>query len=413
MMKKQKEEHSEFKEYVKQRLREGNPLRAEELQDMFKEAFSEFFESAFKAELEDELGYSRYDYKNKKTTNSRNGYSKKRLKSDIAGEFEVDIPRDRNGYYEPQMVKKHERDVSSIDDKILSMYAKGMSTKAINSHIEEIYKFSVSKEQVSRVTDKIIPIAKEWQNRPLDSLYTVIFLDGMSFDVRENGSYQKKTVYVIIGIGIDGKKDLLGLWIGENETSKFWLSVMNDLKSRGVEDILIACIDGLNGFETAIKSVFPDTKIQRCIVHIIRNCTRYVNYKDRKAFCADMKPIYKAVNEEDAIDAIIEFEEKWGKKYHYAVKVWQNNWDGIKTMFEYSPEIRRVIYTTNAIEGFNNGIKRITKTKGSFPSDEALFKLLFLVSQDITKKWTMPIPNWSLIFNQFLIYFEDRLEKFL
>ena len=262
----------------------------------------------------------------------------------------------------------------------------------------------------------------------------------MSFDVKENGSYVKKTVYVIIGINLNGKKELLGLWIGENETSKYWLSVLSDLKSRGVEDVLIACVDGLNGFETAIKSVYPNTKTQRCIVHIIRNCTRYVNYKDRKLLCSDMKPIYQAVNEENALENLMTFEEKWGKsekfaeadftetmsfrkgmpfnanfsrQYPYAIKVWQNNWDGIKTMFEYSPEIRHVIYTTNTIEGFNNGIKRITKTKSSFPSDEALFKLLYLVSQDITRKWTMPIQNWSLIFNQFLIYFNERLEKYL
>jgi transposase-like protein len=400
-------------EFIKERYQSGNPLTADEIQNMFKDAFSHIFESCFQSEIEDELGYSKYDYQNKQTDNSRNGYSKKKLKSDIAGEFEVEIPRDRNGEYEPQLVKKHQKDISSIDDKILSMYAKGMSTEAINSHIEDIYKFSVSKEQVSRVTDKIIPIAKEWQNRPLERLYTVIFLDGMSFDVRENGSYQKKTVYVIIGIRIDGRKELLGLWIGENETSKYWLSILNDLKARGVEDILIACVDGLNGFEQAINSVYSQTKIQRCIVHIIRNCTRYVNYKDRKAFCTDMKPIYKAVNEESALESLVEFDEKWGKKYPYAVKVWQNNWDGIKTMFEYSPEIRHVIYTTNAIEGFNNGVKRITKTKNSFMSDESLFKLLYLVSQDITKKWTMPIHNWNLILNQFLIYFEERLEKHL
>jgi len=405
--------YPEFQAYVKQRLRDGNPLSGSELQDMFKEAFSSFFETAFNSELDDELGYSKYDYKNRSGENARNGTYSKTLKSDIAGEFQVDVPRDRNGDFEPQIVKKHEKDISSIDDKIISMYAKGMSMEAINSHIEDIYQFSVSKEQISRVTDKIIPLAKEWQNRPLEPLYTVLFLDGMSFDVRENGSYQKKTVYVILGIRIDGRKELLGLWIGENETSKYWLSILNDLKSRGVEDILIACVDGLNGFEQAINSVYPETKIQRCIVHIIRNCTRWVNYKDRKEFCKDMKPIYKAVNEESALESLVEFDEKWGKKYPYAVKVWQDHWGGIKTMFEYSPEIRHVIYTTNAIEGFNNGVKRITKTKSSFPSDEALFKLLYLISQDITKKWTMPIPNWSLIINQFMIYFEKRLEKYL
>lgn len=400
-------------DYIKERYREGNPITKEEVSEAFKSAFSGVFEQIFQAEIESQLGYSKYDYKNKETENSRNGYSKKRLKSDIAGEFEVNIPRDRNGVYSPQMIGKHQRDISSIEDKVLSMYAKGMSTSAINSHIEDLYKFSVSKEQVTRITDKIIPLAKDWQTRPLDSCYAVVFLDGMSFDVRENGGYQKKTVYGIIGITLTGHKELMGLWIGENETSKYWLSVLNDLKSRGVEDILIACIDGLNGFEQAIHSVYPHTKIQRCIVHIIRNCTRYVNYKDRKVFCGDMKPIYKAVNEEAALESLVEFDEKWGKKYPYAVKVWQNHWSGIKTMFEYSPEIRHVIYTTNAIEGFNNGVKRITKTKSSFPSEEALFKLLYLVSQDITRKWTMSIHNWSLIFNQLMIHFEDRVEKFI
>ena len=262
-------------DYITQRYREGKPITKEEVNEAFKDAFSEVFERIFQGELESKLGYSKYDYKNKETKNSRNGYSKKKLKSDIAGEFEVNIPRDRHGEYEPQMVEKHQRDISSIEDKILSMYAKGMSNAAINSHIEDLYKFSVSKEQVTRITDKIVPLAKEWQNRPLERCYTVVFLDGMSFDIREDGIYRKKTVYVIIGINLDGRKELIGLWIGENETSKYWLSILNDLKTRGVEDILIACVDGLNGFEQAINSVYPQTKIQRCIVHIIRNCTRY------------------------------------------------------------------------------------------------------------------------------------------
>ncbi len=386
-------------EYIKERYRSGNPITAEEIRDTLKKAYSKLFESCFLAEIEDELGYSKYDYKNKKTDNSRNGYSKKMLKSDVAGEFEVEIPRDRNSEYEPKLVKKHQKDVTSIDDKILSMYARGMSTEAISSQIEEMYGFSISKEQVSRITDKVLPIAKDWQNRPLEKLYTVLFLDGMVFDVKENGSYCKKTVYAIIGIKLDGRKDLLGFWIGEAETAKFWLTVMNDLKSRGVEDILIACIDGLKGFDSAIKSVYPDVKIQRCIVHIIRNCNKYVNYKDRKSLCADMKPIYKAINENSALEALSEFEKIWGEKYPYAVKVWRNNWDGVKTMFEYSPEIRKIIYTTNAIEAFNSGIKRITKTKSSFLTDDALFKLLYLVSQDILKKWTMPVHNWNAILN--------------
>jgi putative transposase len=402
-----------LKELAKARLESGNPIGLEELTGAFKEVFAEMFQPLFEAELEKDLGYPKYDQKSKKTENSRNGYSKKKLKSDIAGEFEVKIPRDRNGEYEPQLVKKYHSDVSEIERKIISMYGKGMSTEGINSHIQDIYGFSVSQEQVSRIIEKIMPEAKEWQNRTLKKIYPIIFLDGMVFDVKQDGSYRQKTVYSILGIDLDGHKDLLGLWIGEAESSKYWLSVLNDLKARGVQDILIACIDGLNGFDTAIKSVYPECEIQRCIVHIIRNCTRYVNYKDRKQFCADMKPIYKAPNEDAALEALLEFEEKWGKKYPYAVKVWNNAWDGVKTMFKYSPEIRHVIYTTNAIEGFNNGVKRITKTKGSFPSDDSLFKLLFLVSKNITKKWTMPIPNWSSIFNQFMIHFEERISRFL
>lgn len=402
-----------MKNYAKTRIQSGDPITARELQDMFKEIFAEMMQPLFESELENQLGYSKYDWKNKETENSRNGYSKKKVKSDIAGEFEVKIPRDRESEYEPKLLKKYEKDISSIEDKILSMYSKGMSTEGMNDHINNIYGFSVSPEQVSRIVDKIMPVAKDWQSRPLDEIYPVIFLDGMVFDVKQEGSYRKKTVYSIIGIDLKGYKNLLGLWIGETESAKFWLSVLNDLKARGVQDVLIACIDGLNGFDTAIKSVFPECEIQRCIVHIIRNCTRYVNYKDRKKFCADMKPIYKAPNEDAALQALGEFEEKWGKQYPYAVKVWYNNWDGIKTMFNYSPEIRHVIYTTNAIEGFNNGIKRITKTKSSFPSDDSLFKLLYLVSQDITKKWTMSIPNWSLIFGQFLIKYEERILKFL
>jgi putative transposase len=402
-----------MKEYAKSRIQAGNPITAKEFQNMFKEVFAEMMQPLFESELENQLGYSKYDWKNKETENSRNGYSKKKVKSDIAGEFEVKIPRDRESQYEPQLLKKYEKDISSIEDKILSMYSKGMSTDGINEHIHNIYGFSVSQEQVSRIVDKIMPVAKGWQDRPLKPIYPVIFLDGMVFDVKQDGSYKKKTAYCIIGINLDGYKELLGLWIGETESAKFWLSVLNDLKARGVQDVIISCIDGLNGFDTAIKSVFPECEIQRCIVHIIRNCTRYVNYKDRKAFCADMKPIYKATNEDTALQALTDFEDKWGKQYPYAVKVWYNNWDGIKTMFGYSPEIRHVIYTTNAIEGFNNGIKRITKTKSSFPSDDSLFKLLYLVSQDITKKWTMSIPNWSLIFGQFLIKYEDRILKFL
>ena len=412
MAKLPKELTSTFKDYVKERLNSGNPLTGHELQDMFKDVFSEFFQQSFESELDNHLGYSKHSQDPKLTTNRRNGYSTKNLKSEIAGEFPIKVPRDRNGEFRSDLLGKYETDISEIDSKIISMYAKGMSTSAINSHIEEIYKFSISKEQISKVTDKLLPLIKEWQHRPLEKMYAITFLDGMSFNVRENGKYIKKTVYIIIGITLTGHKDLLGIWIGENETSKYWLKVMNDLRSRGVEEILIACVDGLNGFSTAIKAVFEDVKIQRCIVHIIRNCTAYVSYKDRKNMCKDMKSIYGSSTEEEGLEELENFKSKWGQQYPYAVKIWKKHWDEIRTMYDFSDEIRRLIYTTNAVESFNSGIKRITKTKGSFPSEASLLKLTFLAAKDIIKKWTMPIRNWNKIFNQLSIHFEEKIEKY-
>jgi putative transposase len=401
------------KEVLKALVKSGNIPTAKELQDTLRDAFSEMFQHLFEAEIENELGFEKHQRKDKESNNARNGYSKKTVKTDMVGEMELKIPRDRNGEYETKIVPKYQRDISSIEDKIIALYAKGVSMEGINKYIEEIYGFSVSSEQVSRVVDKLMPKVREWQNKQLKPIYPIIFLDGMVFDIKQDGSYKQKTVYSIIGIDINGKKDLLGMWIGEAESAKYWLTVLNDIKARGVKDVLIACTDGLNGFATAIKSVYPNIEIQRCIVHLIRNCTKFVNYKDRKQFCDNMKPIYQAVNEDLALEALMNFGEKWGKKYPYAVKVWEDAWDGAKTMFKYSPEIRKVIYTTNAIEGFNNGIKRITKTKSSFCSDDSLLKLLYLITKDITKKWTMPIPNWSLIFGQFLIQFEERLSEYL
>jgi putative transposase len=412
MAKLPKELTSPFKDYVKDRLNSGNPLTGNELQDIFKDVFSEFFQQSFEAELDNHLGYPKHSQEDKPTSNRRNGYSTKNLKSEIAGKFPVKVPRDRNGDFCSDLLGRYETDISEIDSKIISMYAKGMSTSAINSHIEEIYKFSVSKEQISKVTDKLLPMIKEWQNRPLEKIYTITFLDGMSFNVRENGKYIKKTVYVIIGIKLTGHKDLLGIWIGENETSKYWLKVMNDLRARGVEEILIACVDGLNGFNTAIKAVYEDVKIQRCIVHIIRNCTAYVSYKDRKSMCKDMKSIYGSNSEEEGLEELENFNKKWGDQYPYAAKIWKRHWDEISTMYEFSSEIRRLIYTTNAVESFNSSIKRITKTKGSFPTENALLKLTFLAARDIIKKWTMPIRNWNKIFNQLSIHFEEKIEKY-
>jgi transposase-like protein len=398
------------REQVKGFLAENKIENGKDLQDAFKDLFKDFFQEAFESELEDELGYSKYDWRNKKkTSNSRNGSSSKKVISDVAGEIDLSIPRDREGKYEPHLIKKYQKDISSIDDKILSMYSKGMSTNAINSHIKDIYGFEVSSEQVSRITDKIIPLVKEWQNRPLDKIYPIMFLDGMVFDVKEDGVYRKKTAYTVLGVNLEGKKDILGIWLGDSESSKFWMTVLNDLKTRGVEDVFIFSVDGLPGFKDAIKSIFPQSEVQNCIVHQIRNCAKYVTHTDKKAFCRDMKPIYKAINEKSGLEAIDDFEKKWGKKYPYAVQSWRKNWDSLSVFFKYPAEIRRLIYTTNPIESYNNGVKRITKTKTCFGSEESLLKLIYLVTQDISKKWENPLPNWGLIYNQIMIFFKDRI----
>lgn len=400
------------KEQIRGFLKENNIQSGKDLQDAFKEIFKDFFQESFEAELEDELGYSKYDWRNNKTgTNSRNGYSSKKVITESSGKIELNVPRDREGKYEPKIIKKYQNDISSIEDKILSMYAKGMSTKAINTHIKDIYGFEISAEQVSRVTDKILPTVREWQNRPLERIYPIIFLDGMVFDVKQDGTYVKRTAYAILGINMKGLKEVLGIWLGDGESSKFWLSILTELNTRGVQDMYICSIDGLSGFEDAIKSVFPNADIQRCVVHQIRNSAKYVTHADKKEFCKDMKPIYKAVNKEQGFKALEDFDKKWSKKYPYSVQSWYKNWDSLSTFFKYPAEIRRIIYTTNPIESYNNGVKRITKTKTCFKSEDSLIKLIYLVTQDISKKWATSIQNWGLIYNQILIFFKDRIPE--
>jgi putative transposase len=375
--------------------------------------YKEVLQEALEAEMDNELGYSKYDWKNKDNTNSRNGHSKKTVSSRF-GKMELQIPRDIEGNFSPVTVKTHERIVNpSIDDKIISMYARGMSTRDINDQIKEIYGIDVSADMVSRITDKVIPLAKEWQNRPLQEVYPLLFLDGIVFNIKQDGQITNKTAYVVYAINIEGMKEILGIWIGESESAKFWMNVVCDLQIRGVKDIFIASVDGLNGFEEAIHSVFPNTEIQRCIVHQIRTSTKFVSYKDRKKFCKDMKEIYNAPNEESGLIALDKFEEIWNKQYPYAIKSWRNNWKNISTFFKYPQEIRKIIYTTNHIENFNRQIRKVTKTKSSFPTEESLLKLLYLIVMNKTEKWTMPIPNWSLIINQLGIYFPERLENYL
>ncbi|WP_368292328.1 IS256 family transposase [Dehalobacter sp. TBBPA1] len=382
------------------------------VQDLFKEMVSTVLENGLEAEMEDELGYSRYDYRNKETDNSRNGYSEKTVKTSL-GDMDISIPRDRKGEFEPQIIKKQQTTLSGdIEEKILSMYAKGMTTGDIESHIREIYGIEVSDSTVSRVTDKILPVVKEWQSRPLESIYAVVFMDAIHFHVRSEGQIVKKAVYIAIGIQMDGVKDVLGMWVGENESAKFWLSVMNGIKNRGVEDILIACVDGLTGFTNAIEAVFPKTEIQQCIIHQIRNTTKFVSYKDIKALMADLKNIYAAIDEQTALYELDAFDEKWGSKYPKIAVSWRTHWANLATYFKYPQEVRKLIYTTNAIEGFNRQLRKVTKSKSVFPTDDSLLKMLYLAMMDITKKWTGRRQDWGLIHSQLQIYFEDRLEQF-
>ena len=392
-------------------LQDAGISDVEGVQELFKEMVGTVLESGLEGEMDEELGYSKYDYQNKQTDNSRNGHSEKTLKTSL-GNLGISIPRDRKCEFDPQIVKKNQTSLSGdIEEKILSMYAKGMSTSDIESHIRDIYGLSVSDTTISRITDKILPIVKEWQMRPLESIYAVVFLDAIHFHVRSEGQIIKKAVYIAIGIQMDGIRDVLGMWVGENESSKFWLSILNGLKNRGVEDILIACVDGLTGFTNAIEAVYPKTEIQQCIIHQIRNSTKYVSYKDIKALMTDLKKVYAAVDEPTALFELDLFEEKWGKKYPKIAQSWRSNWPNLSTYFKYPQEVRTLIYTTNSIENFNRQLRKVTKAKSVFPTDESLLKMLYLAMVDITRKWTGRRKDWGLIHSQLEIFFADRLPE--
>lgn len=375
---------------------------------LVKELTSDFIQEAMDAELEEKLGYSKYDYKNKQTDNSRNGSYKKTVTSS-QGEIELEVPRDRNGEYEPQIVKKHQTDISSIEDKIIFLYSQGVSTRDIEKTMQEMYGIEVDATRVSKITDKLLPVIREWQNRPLESVYAMVMLDAIHYKVREDGMVVKKAVYIATGTDLQGKKDVLGLWVGATESSKYWLSVLNGLKNRGVSDILIVSVDGLTGFTEAIAVAFPKTEVQRCIVHQIRSSTRYVSYKDVKAFTAALKPIYKAPTEDAALAALDELEKAWGSKYPAAIKSWREHWTELATMYKYPDQIRRIIYTTNALENFNRQLRKVTKTKSAFVSDDALLKQLYLITMQVTQKWTMPLKDWGSILMCLMVYFGDRV----
>jgi putative transposase len=400
------------KDQLKALIKEYNLKDPKDIQEMLKKLFGDTLQEMLEAELDHELGYTKYDYKNKTTDNSRNGYSSKTVKSNY-GKVDIDVPRDRNGEFEPAVVKKNQTDISSIEDQVLSMYAKGMSTRDIERHLEGLYGMDVSPELISRITDRIIPMINEWQSRPLAAIYAIVFMDAIHYKVRQDGRVITKAAYTAIGVDLDGIKDVLGIWIGENESSKYWLSVINEIKNRGTKDILIASVDGLNGFPEAIKAVFPETEIQRCILHQIRNSTKFISYKDIKPFVLDLKKIYKAATEEAALSALEDLEEKWAKKYPLSVKSWKTNWSELSAYFKYPEELRRIIYTTNSVENFHRSLRKVTKAKSAFVNDMALMKILYLATIDTTKKWTERMREWSIIYSQLDIYFGERIAPYV
>jgi Transposase and inactivated derivatives len=383
-----------------------------DVNSVMRDMMSVLLEGVLDEELDEDLGYSKYDYRNKDTDNSRNGHSSKTMHTSY-GDMDVAIPRDRNGDYSPQVIKKYQNTVTQdMEEKIISMYAKGMTTGDIESHMRELYDIDISDSTISRITDKVLPIVREWQERPLEDVYAVVFMDAIHYHVRHEGRIVKRAVYIALGIDMYGKKDVLGMYVGENESAKFWLSIMNGLKNRGVCDILIACVDGLTGFPQAIEAVFPKTEVQHCIIHQIRNSTRFVSYKDIKALMADLKRVYAAATEEIAFSELERFQEVWGAKYPKIYKSWSDHWATLSTYFKYPEPVRRLIYTTNAIEGFNRQLRKVTKSKTIFPSDESLLKMLYLAMMDITKKWTGHRKDWGIIHSQLEIYFEERLESY-
>lgn len=365
---------------------------------------------AMEGELTHSLGYKANESRPSASDNYRNGHSTKQVKTGH-GEVSITVPRDRNNEYSPTIVSKNQTRFNGFDKQIISMYSRGMTNADIADHISESYSTDISKDFISDVTDAVLDEVSEWRKRPLEELYTIVYMDGIHLTVRDNGQVKKKCVHIAIGVTLEGKKDVLGMWIADNEGAKFWLRVMTEIKNRGVKDIFIACVDGLKGFPEAIAAVFPETDVQLCIVHLIRNSMKYVSHKDMKAVCAGLKTIYTAINEEDAYNKLGKFEEIWGEKYASVVSIWERNWQNIVPFLAYPPAIRKVIYTTNTIEGYNRQLRKVSKNRGVMPNDTAVYKLLYLATRNIVKKWTMPSHGWKEALNQFAIMFAERIPK--
>ena len=376
--------------------------------EMMKSLFKETLQLVFEAEIEDHLGYSKHNVLGNYTGNSRNGYKPKNIKTKF-GNIPLEIPRDRNGQYEPQIVKNYETSINGLEEQIIALYSKGMSTRDIEAHINDIYGVDVSPSLISKITDKLLPQISEWQSRPLERVYPIVYLDAIHFKVKHENRIINKAAYTVLGINSEGYKDILGIWIGENESASFWLSVCTELKSRGVEDILIACKDGLSGFSEAIQSTFPQTHIQLCVIHQIRNTTKYVASKHRKEFMNDLKKVYKASTLEQAELGFDNVKEIWESKYPKVIKSWEENWLELTAYFSYPVEIRKILYTTNTVEGFHRQLRKVTKSKSAYPTDNSLKKIIYLATMDVMKKWTVPIPGWLECEGQFKIIFEGRL----
>ena len=367
-------------------------------------------EAALNAELDEHLGFDKHEQS--EADNNRNGYTRKTVRTEV-GQFELDTPRDRAGSFEPQLVKKHQRRFTSMDDKIIFLYAQGMTTREVVTTFKEMYGADVSPTLISKVTDAVIEQVVEWQSRPLDAIYPIVYLDCIVVKIRQDKKVINKAIYLALGVNMEGHKELLGLWLSENEGAKFWLNVLTELQNRGVKDILIACVDGLKGFPDAISAAFPETQIQLCIVHMVRNSLKYVPWKDYKAVTADLKKIYKSATEDEALLELENFSDRWDEKYPQISRSWRSHWPNLNTLFGYPEDIRRAIYTTNAIESLNSVIRKVIKKRKLFPTDDSAMKVIYLAVQQASKKWTMPIRNWKLAMNRFMIEFEDRLAEYI
>lgn len=376
---------------------------------IFARLFASTLEQMLEAELTEHLGYEPYEAKGRNSGNSRNGHYSKKIRTS-AGETQVEVPRDRKGKYEPQVLKKYASNTNELEEKIIGLYAKGLSTRDIHDTLEELYGVDLSASTISAVTERVWSLVEAWQNRSLEAVYPIIDLDAIHFKIRREGKVLNTAVHIVLGVDMDGQRDILGHWVSDGaEGANFWLSVVSDLQARGVEDIFIACIDGLTGFKEAILAVFPQARIQRCIIHQVRNTLKYVAWKERKAFATDLKTVYQAANREQAEANLRRVADTWAEKYPISIKSWENNWDDLATMFDFPQEIRRLIYTTNTVEGYHRQLRRVTKTKAAFPNAEAARKLLYLVTQDIQRSWSLPVFNWPSVLNQLAIRFEGRL----